>query len=436
MSANSHQQMPEPFPSCPRKPANGDALTLLTSISVFLFGSLALTTPSGYSWGPAFLLILALVSYALPQRPELPGKSCLLLAAIFSLFFISALATALIHDQGFRTLDRPSRFIFALLILPLLLKYPPRPAFLWAGIALGASLTGLWASKQVFFDGLSRAHGDTQAIQFGNIALLLGSLSLVGFLWASHQRKITAMLKVLALVGFVGGITASLLSGSRGGWITLPINAFICLIILRPRITKASIFIGMVVTSLLVTLFNFSSDTRVHQRAHQAITEVQDYFDSDNASTSVGVRLEMWRAAIVLGAQRPIVGWGEHEVEIQKQRLVSEAGLDPHILKFRHAHNDFLDSWQKRGGVGVISLALLYFVPLILFFRKSKRCLPSEQPFAIAGVILCTSYLCFSLTQAFFEHNSGVMVYAFMLLILWVLATTEEEKNQYEFHPQ
>ncbi|WP_372965597.1 O-antigen ligase family protein [Marinobacter sp.] len=397
-------------------------MTFLSSLSVFLFGCLTLVAPSGYSWGPALLLLLALVSYALPEKPGIPGKSYRSLSMVFILFFTVTFAGVLIHNLEFRALDRPSRFIFALMALPFLAKYPPKPVFAWVGIATGAFLGGLWAVKQVFWDGLSRAHGDTLAIQYGNIGMLFGLMSLAGLFWATQQKKGIAF-KALMVLGVAGGITASLLSSSRGGWIALPIVLTIYLYTIRAYFTKRSLIAISLISCTAIASLALAPETSVHQRVNKAITEVNNYFETGKSTTSVGARLEMWKAAIILGMKRPLIGWGEIEVEKQKRRLVKKKGFDPEIQKYRHAHNDFLDSWQKRGGLGLFSLILLYVLPLITFIKITNTGSLNQKPLALAGTILCTCYVIFSLTQAFFEHNSGAMIYAFMLVIFWVMTT-------------
>jgi O-antigen ligase len=38
---------------------------------------------------------------------------------------------------------------------------------------------------------------------------------------------------------------------------------------------------------------------------------------------------------------------------------------------------------------------------------------------AVAGVLLSVAYIDFGLSQVFLAHNSGVMMYAFWLAVLW-----------------
>jgi hypothetical protein len=54
-----------------------------------------------------------------------------------------------------------------------------------------------------------------------------------------------------------------------------------------------------------------------------------------------------------------------------------------------------------------------------LFYRQLKQCAPARLPFAYAGLILVIATFVFGLTQSFFSHISGAMVYVFMLVILW-----------------
>ena len=68
---------------------------------------------------------------------------------------------------------------------------------------------------------------------------------------------------------------------------------------------------------------------------------------------------------------------------------------------------------------GLATLAVL-FAPLWLFARRLNG--PREaRPYALAGVLLCTCYSVFGMTQAFFTHNNGVMVFAFWTAMLWTL---------------
>lgn len=404
--------------------------TMLSSTAIFLFGSIALIAPTGYSWGPVLLVLTAAITYLRrSQRPTWPGTEYITLALVLLLFFVAAATEILWHGLDSRGFDRPSRFIFALFVIPLLAHYPPKARYLWLGFATGAVGAGGWAIQQVFFEGMARAQGETQTIQFGNIAMLMGLISLVGFLWFQQLTRPNNFFKILMLAGFAGGITASFLSGSRGGWLALPIGLVLTLYAYKFQLS-AGRSIGLITLSIaVIAALSLAPDTGVQKRLDRVFHETRGYFTEADATTSIGARLEMWKAATKLGYQRPFLGWGSIQVEIEKAKLAEAGRIDSSILQYSHAHNDFLDSWQKRGLLGLGALIALYFVPLLFFMKKLTEGRQRTRPVALAGALMCTSYIIFSLSQAFFEHNSGVMVYAFLLVTLWALCVESEKDN-------
>jgi len=403
----------------------------VSSTATFLFGSIALIAPTGYSWGPVLLVLGAALTYLWPNhRPSFPGREYIALAAILLLFFIAAATEVLWHGLDPRAFDRPSRFIFALFVIPVLAHYPPKARYLWLGFAVGAVGAGGWAIHQVFFEGMSRAQGETQTIQFGNIAMLMGLISLVGFLWFQQLSRPNNFFKILMLAGFAGGITASFLSGSRGGWLALPVGLVLTLYAYKFQLSAAR-SIGLIALSIaVIAALSIAPDTGVQKRLDRVFYETKEYFTEADATTSIGARLEMWKVAAKLGYQRPFLGWGSIQVEIEKVKLAETGRIDSAILQYSHAHNDFLDSWQKRGLLGLGALIALYFVPLFFFMKKLTEGRPKTRPMALAGALMCTSYIIFSLSQAFFEHNSGVMVYAFLLVTLWALCVASEKDDE------
>lgn len=85
--------------------------------------------------------------------------------------------------------------------------------------AIVALTVGLWFMHST---GEPRAaNAFTNAIPYGDIALLLGVLPLYGISrWRQPSR-----VDILAMIGAVAGLAASVLSASRGGWVALPLFA-------------------------------------------------------------------------------------------------------------------------------------------------------------------------------------------------------------------
>lgn len=103
--------------------------------------------------------------------------------------------------------------------------HEPAACHWWLGICAGA----LGACVVALYDRLvlaqPRAGIEINAIPFGNLALLLGFLSLMAVLWWSCRGPRggrSRWLLSLALLGALSGFLASLLSGTRGGWVAVP----------------------------------------------------------------------------------------------------------------------------------------------------------------------------------------------------------------------
>jgi O-antigen ligase len=58
-------------------------------------------------------------------------------------------------------------------------------------------------------------------INFGNISLLLGMMSLAG-LFLIKETRFKKSFAIISILAFILGVTGSVLSGARGGWLAIP----------------------------------------------------------------------------------------------------------------------------------------------------------------------------------------------------------------------
>lgn len=390
--------------------------TLYSSVAVFLLGAIALVVESGYSVGAALLLFGGLYSLFSRRHLTLTRDDYLIIGVLIAFGLVNILDAA-IHQAGSRALDKPIRFILALFALVLVRKYPPRLTWLWAGLALGGVLTGLWAGYQKFFLGVERAGGYTFVIQFGNICMLTGLLCLAALGWSYGQRYRRAWMLVL-LLGAAGGMLGSLLSGSRGGWVGLPL-VFLVLYRSYSEFLSARLKVALPVFAIVVAIGLYSiPQFGVQQRVQWVFHDLALYQDGDS-NTSLGARFEMWKGAGQLFLEKPLLGWGDVHYKAAMTDLAEQGRAHEVVSLFGHPHNELLNNAAKRGLLGVLVLLALYLVPLRLFGRSLQAPDLTERSLATAGVLLAVAYIDFGLSQVFFAHNSGVMIYAFWLVVLW-----------------
>ncbi len=396
-------------------PASIPALWI--SVAVFLFGALSLIASSGYTYGPILLLLPALGYLWVRPYPRLDSQDKILIASLLIYFAVSCI-TNFIHHLPTNTYDNASRFLLAIPVLLLLLRFSVKPAFLWSGIAVGAVGAAIVAVVDFYVRGESRAAGHNNAIQFGDISMLFACLLMAGYSWAKQARWMIA----LFVLGITCGIFASLLSGARGGWLALPVVAiFLYVSNGFYKHKKLSFTFALVFVGATLMFYGLQQTSFVQARIQEAVSDLLQYTQAQNTNTSLGIRFTLWQSGLNLIAQQPLIGWGS------VANYVNATGDTADVFqRFNHFHNEIVDAMVKRGLLGGIALLLVYGVPAFLFFRQLKQ--PLVRPFAQAGLMLVLATFIFGLTQSFFSHSSGVMVYVFMLVILWAQCRAPVQK--------
>lgn len=397
------------------------------SLAVFLTPALALALPSGYSWGAALLVLLGLAAWprALRHPGEVPTELRWWGGTVAAMGLVWALHTHVDGHWQMRTLgiERSLKYGLLLLALPALRFGLPRIDALRWGCWIGALGTGVLAGWEWLWLGKDRAEGFTNAIQFGNLALLLGLWS---WIWARHAP--TRALMVIGHLAALAGAFASLASGSRGGWLVAPVLVALVWVLdardrpqtLRdrlPRLLKAGA-VGLALCAAFAWL------PPVQERIAEATREYQAWRTQGRSETSVGQRLAHWGLAWELGLQKPWLGWGQVAYDAQKQALIAAGKAPQGVADFNHAHHEWIDMFAKRGLVGMLALAGFFGIPAWRCARALRRAPrghahgPAELA-ALCGLVTVLGFVGFGMTQVMFAHNNANMVFLFMNL-LWL----------------
>lgn len=313
--------------------------------------------------------------------------------------------------------------VLAALVLMAWRQLTPWSCFWWWGVALGAFLAGGIAAHEYWCLARPRVGNGMNPIPFGNLALLLGSLSLAGLVSLSSARNGLRLVLGLAVVG---GLLASVLSGTRGGWVVFPVLALILLFALRATPVRLGSFragmVGLVAILVAILLaMSLMPGAPVKGRLTQGVTNLQDYAGGD-AGSSLGVRLEMWRAGWQLVKAKPLLGWGEGRLEAQRDEWVEEGRFHPGISRYDQLHSDLVDTFARRGVVGLLSLMALYGVPLWLFWCHWRRGSDEDsRALALCGVLVVVGFVGFGLSQSMLRDVRGLSGYLALIVGCWCL---------------
>ncbi|TDO96000.1 O-antigen ligase family protein [Marinomonas balearica] len=391
---------------------------------------LSLVVPNGYSIGMAMLFLASLFAFFLKVTPSLTKQDRALFFVLVTYFLLMVLFVYL-DGWHVRELDRPSRFLFVLPVMLLLLGRNGQRIALWVGVIIGAYGAFGVAVYERFLLNYDRAQGGEHSIMFGDTSMLLGLLSAVATLFFLSRRQF--LFSILALFASIAGIMGSLLSGSRGGWVALPLIMFFILWQSRELLGKKLLSMICIAGIVSITAVLNIPNLNVSKRLYDAVHNVQAYIDG-NPDSSVGLRFEMWKANLYLFTTAPVLGVGEYRGMELKKQLADEGKMARPAAQFSHAHNEYIDALGLRGIVGFLALMAVYLVPLRLFLAKMREYKDNwnVKAYAMAGALVPMSYMDFALTQSMFSHNIGVMMYVFPIVFFWAATRWAEREEKGE----
>jgi len=308
-------------------------------------------------------------------------------------------------------------------------RWPPAVSALWYGVAAGSLIAGGIAAYERWGLGLGRASNGINAIPFGNLSLLLATLTMVAFL-ARRGRVRNArewLIRGFFLLAVVAGLAASVLSGTRGSWIVFPVLLWLLYVAFWDSLPARKVVPVVVALAVVVIGASLVPKAGVQERVAEAVENLEEYAEGDTYS-SVGVRLEMWRAGARLFSEKPVLGWGEGRLEDQRDQWVAKGLYNRGVSRYDQLHNDLIDTAARRGLVGLISLLLLYGVPIVLFAKHLRRRKDLQgRALAVSGLIVVVAFIGFGLTQSLLRDVRGLSGFLGMLTACWCLLKATPE---------
>lgn len=252
-------------------------------------------------------------------------------------------------------------------------------------------------------------------IHFGDYLLLLGTLSLFTLDWFGRDRW---PLRLLKLAGFVFGLLASLESGTRGGWLAIPLFIAIYFYFRASRLSLRALGAGVFWGSLMITLAYFASVT-VQERVEQMASDVSAYGQGQR-DTSTGIRWQLYRAALDISIRHPFFGVGPEGFarEMEPMRQAGKLTAEAAHLGRGEVHNDILAKSAGMGLFGLAAILALYLVPLNLFYRAANTNVPRVRRAGILGITVVTGHMVFGLSQEFLSLTMATAFYGFTVAVL------------------
>ena len=351
------------------------------------------------------------------------------LAAPITAVFISQ---ALRQDWAWKYYDAPSRFLIAIPLFLYIYKKKINVINLWQySIPLSLIITWLvmpylpqtnWAvipgrSGTYFADGLS----------FGHICITFAFLSFCSIRFNKQESWQITLIKV---AGGAVGVYLSIQSGSRTGWLAIPLVLPMLFFVNIKKNKWVSLLIALTITVATLSV-TYQTSTKVHDRVNLMTTEILSYHtQQDNNTSSVGMRISFARMGYYFFKLKPLTGWGDKGFKDH----IDDAEIAQFADKFTREyalgalfHNEFTTNAVLWGIGGLVATLLLFFAPITLLFKIFQK--SAGEKIALFGLTYMTFELVSSMSTEVWNFKFTAALSAMMIAGLCATAITLLESS-------
>ncbi len=326
-------------------------------------------------------------------------------------------------DPRMKYLDHEFRFLLVFPIFLLLRYLRMSSGVLWGSVTTGALIAGGYAifSNMVLSPG-ERVRGSYHAIAFGDLSLALAFMSIVSIDWYRKKGNIYLLVPIVASLM---GMTACIMSLTRGAWIAIP--GLLCVLFIYAakffRIWPRLLMVGAICV-LAVAAYKTPA-TNIASRIDGIVLQVAEYAQGARLPKSAAERIDSWRAAFDIFYQNPIFGAGPGTFKPIVREMVAEGKPYELVTPYSQPHNTYLSTMSDCGLLGLFALLAMLCMPLwlaIVYIRAG----PNVRELGYAMVMLVVSFAHFGLTETIFGRTINVSFYVILVAFLMAVAANEK----------
>jgi O-antigen ligase len=208
--------------------------------------------------------------------------------------------------------------------------------------------------------------------------------------WRAQQRRLALVLALLACT-FLANIVY--IATGRTTVVVMPV----LLALFGLRLFGWRGAAGVVIAGVLVATIAWFSSPYLRGRVEQAGREVYLY-ETQNADTSSGERLEFWKKSLGFIAAAPVIGHGTGSIKQQFSTVAGTSG--PSIYVSENPHQQTLTVAIQLGLLGVLVMYAMWIAHLMLF--------RAEGIVAWCGLVVVAQNIVSSLFNShLFDFNQG-----------------------------
>lgn len=344
----------------------------------------------------------------------------------FLIYVLSYVGLTVYHGDSYKSLWEVVPFLLAPLILVGIVRNEPSTKNFWVGCAVGSVLACAIGLYQIYVLGVERAYGFRNPILFGDTAIVLGTGALVGLFYGRAVFK-SPSTKIFLLLGGLAGLFTSLLSGSKGGWLSL----LMIIALLANTLTRSMHYLKRVAVIfgcllILAAVVHFIPKLPVVSRIVSAYHGTIEWMQTGRVTEgSASIRLESFKAGLIAGSQSPIVGLGVQGEQLAYKQAVDAGLIRKEMIELNVVDNDFISRFSRHGLLGMLGIIAVHFGVFLTFWRYRSAENGMAKALSSMGILLVLFYLEFGLTVSIFGTSIFRTMYASWSILLAGLLLSE-----------
>ncbi|WP_305815993.1 O-antigen ligase family protein [Photobacterium leiognathi] len=264
-------------------------------------------------------------------------------------------------------------------------------------IVLGSINSLFFVYKFTYLTPIDRYNWPINAIPFATYICFISAIAFILLLTSKTIKD-----KVILSLTLVISIMSLAITETRGALVALlpTLLATYFYFSYQRKLLKRNILISIVILGVTsFTLYPIIKERII--QTHQEITQI----DNGNTNTSIGLRLNFWKAGFNLIEQSPFVGYGDDYYsqlnKLAKEKVIIQAAAN---YKPPHFHNQFIDIAVKCGLFGLAFLLVMLFIPIMLF--RNKTSLNAISIYSLISILALSG-----LTDVPFFHKQIFIIY-------------------------
>jgi len=327
-----------------------------------------------------------------------------------------------------------SRFVLGLWIMLIALSHiePRRLQHAIWGVYIGGVIS---AAVLFWLVATSDRRPSTPAliiVTYTSLMMLLSVITIFSLKWKlTPWFKLESALKILVAISI---FTVFLTAQTRTGLLGLPVFVLLTAVLFLGAKNRARL-ITLLLISAAVLAAVVASNNDMRNRIAQGIYEIQTCKGEGSTQTSsMCVRMQMWRTAIDAGTNNPLFGLGNAgKFNDYLREVAVPNGWTTQLVadNFGEPHNDLLTIFAGFGFSGALGLLLIYLAPCIYFLPRlfSTHLSAEIRAAAAMGLAVCLGFFFFGLTETMFRRMNTIGFYTVMVALFMVLSEPKASRQ-------